>query len=209
VTPWIALDIETASRPEWLATQVPAGLAPEEVPPWVAAHAGDGALSPWTGQVTAWAIATSDGAEESHCTGDEREALSLVYDALCDLNPAVIVAHNGDAFDFPFVRHRGIARRMPMLAAWFHQDKPWSGRLIDTAGPSWTPRPAHGRPRDGWLYSLDAVAGLVGVEPRPTIGGAEVPRAWYAGRFEEVRVKCLNDVRTLAEVYPRLAEARS
>lgn len=204
------LDVETSSQPVWLARQaVDAGVEPgPDTVLWIRQHASDGALTPCTGQVVCWAVAINDGEAVRSAVGDDELALlTSLRETLNELRPPTIVAHNGHTFDFPFLRYRALRLGLPTLAKGLWQDKPWDGRLVDTADPSWSPRPA--RPTKGWEYNLDSIAEMFGIERPPTLPGAEVPRAWYERRWDEIEAHCQDDVRTLKMVYPRLAEGRS
>jgi DNA polymerase elongation subunit (family B) len=204
------LDIETGSRTAWLAEQaIIAGAKPQDAPVYCEAHAADGALSPTTGQIVCWAVAVdNDQLDVFSAVGtDESELLTQLSAVLNDLRPDHIVAHNGHGFDFPFIRARALALRMPRLAKGMWQSKPWEDRLIDTADPTWTPRPH--RPVKGWEYSLDALAELFGIQRPTTLPGSAVPLAWYRGELEPIREHCIDDVVTLRALFPRLAEGRA
>lgn len=204
------IDIETASQPAWLARQaVDAGVEPgPDTILWIREHAGDGALAPCTGQVVCWAVAVDDGeVVRSNCGHDEVKLLEGLRGALNELRPHQIVAHNGHTFDFPFLRYRALRLGMPKLAKGLWQEKPWGGRLVDTGDPSWFPRP--NRPQKGWEFNLDHIAEMFGIGRPTTLPGADVPRAFYEQRWDEIEAHCRDDVRTLRLVYPRLAEGRS
>ena len=214
----IFLDIETASHPVWLAREAAKAGATD----WAAYaldHAGDGALSPWRGIVTCWSVLDRVGSTTRVTVSADDEAASL--GELSDLlrphhvegrkgAPIVgrdpIVTHNGAAFDWPFLRVRGLRCGVPSLAARLWQAKPWSGDLIDTASPDWSPRPPHSA--KGWEYSLDAWADSFGIVRPEQLPGSECPAAWYRGEYDRVAHHCADDVRVLREVYLRLAAGR-
>lgn len=204
------IDIETASQPAWLARQaVNAGVEPgPDTVLWTREHASDGATSPFSGQIVCWAIAIDEHETVwSMVSDNELELLKAFRDQLNELRPVKLVAHNGHGFDFPFIRCRALRADLPTLARGFWQDKPWGTRLIDTAEPSWAPRPR--RTERGWEYSLDALADLLGITRVHTLAGADVPRAWYERRWDEIEAHCRDDVRTLRAVYPKLAAGRA
>lgn len=203
------LDIETASRPDWLIQQVKVNpeWRSEDFAAWVDEHAADGALSAWTGQVVCWAVATDDGREWNECGYDERAMLVELLDLLSELRPAQIVIHNGHEFDVPFLRLRALALKLPRLAKGLWTAKPWDEKVVDTAGPTWFPRPPHAR--KGWEFNLDAIAELLEIHRPPTLPGSRVPAAWYRGDLDSIRTHCLDDVRTLRLVHPALAEGRA
>lgn len=206
----VFVDIETSSRPAWLAEQARiAGAKPADVPMYLEEHAGDGALSPSTGQVVCWAVAADNDQLDvfSACGEDEKELLTQLSAVLNDLRPRHIVAHNGHGFDFPFIRFRAFACGLPRLAKGFWQAKPWDGRLIDTADPSWAPRPP--RMVKGWEFSVDALAEMFGMQRPVTLPGSAVPLAWFRGQHETIREHCIDDVVTLRDLFPRLAEGRA
>jgi hypothetical protein len=194
------LDIETASSPAWLAKQ-------EE-----GTNANAGAKNPFSGIVTCWVVILPDGTEESWVAPDptaERDGLVKLQDLLCVTPSFPLIAHNGTDFDYPFIRCRALAHNLPRLARRVHKPKPWgSESLIDTAHPEWAPRPQ--RAEKGWLYSVTALADLMGIPHDPeSIPSKEIPAAWYAGRHAEVLAHCLDDARTLRLVAARLDEGRA
>lgn len=199
----IIFDIETASQPLWLGQQaISAGV---DGPTYCLDHAGDGALSPATGQVIAFAAIIDDSAPVALCHHDERVILDRIDDLVGKYD--VVVAHNGHSFDFPFLRARALHHGLPALAAKFWQAKPWDGRLVDTTDPSWCPRPQ--RPTKGWGYSLDMMAALLGVErDAESIPSGDVPLAWYRGDYEAVCQHVLDDCVTLHRVYKLLLAGR-
>lgn len=203
------LDIETCTDPAWLFEQARTA-APLDLQAWLRSHAADGALSPWTGWCCCWAVAVGGEGDRvwSWSGADERAGLLELLDVLREAHPTPIVTHNGSAFDLPFLRLRALRYGLPDLARLLYQDKPRSGRLVDTADPSWVPRPA-GSARKGWEYSLDAVAELLGVARKPTLPGRDVPLAAFEGRWDEIREHCEDDVVTLRRVYPLLAAGRA
>lgn len=197
--PWAAfLDIETAALPTvLLARAQAAGIAPADLPSWVLKHASAGALSALTGGVVAWAVVDSRGGEDAivlnAAVASERELLEQLAQRL--RGAGQIFTFNGASFDIPFLRARALAVGVPELARILWQSKPWDGRLIDAAGPDWCPRPPGPGGHKGW--TLDAAAALFGVTRPPSLPGAEVPAAFYAGRLDEIRAHVLDDVRTL------------
>jgi hypothetical protein len=222
-------DIETCTGPtKWWDLVLDAGLAAgsEE---WVREHAGDHALCSYDGIITCWSAATwhvsadhpltmtqSDSAviyagpvpapEHENLVPDEVELLArLARYVGGDVFP--IVAHNGNSFDFDFVRARAVAAGMPRLAAKFWQEKPWSGRLVDTADPSWSPRGLVKGRRS--MPTLDRLATLCGVKRPPQVSGKETPAEWMLGRWESVLHHCRDDVMTLGIVTAKLLEARN
>lgn len=219
--PTAYIDIETATAPRVLQAammavsfthHVASEAGAAERAAWLAEHAGDEALSPIRGRVICWAVATSDGRERVQVDrtpgGDERSLLAELLDVLTRWSPARFVAHNGNGFDFPFLRARSLAHGLDPLAAMLWQDKPWDGLLVDTLDPSWCPRPPRGAgAMEGW--SLDGLAELLGIERQPTTPGVEVPAAWYRQQFDAIEAHCLDDVRTLREVTRRLAAGRN
>jgi DNA polymerase elongation subunit (family B) len=164
-----------------------------------------GALSPWAGRVT-WAC-LHDGRDLvlSVGGGPEVDLLEALDEALAR-HRGPVVAHNGHGFDFPFLRLRAMACGLSGLARRLHQDKPWSGRLVDTA--TMVPMP-HGRVAKGWYSSAERLAALVGVEVRPTRPASEMHAAWWAGEHDDIRLHCEEDVRVLAALWPVLQAATS
>lgn len=206
------LDIETATQPEVLR-HLALGVqvdGPQGVVAWTAEHAADRALDPHGGRVICWALVTSEGHEDSWIdrsptATSEREGLEQLQESLAVARQ--VVAHNGHAFDFPFLRARAMSVGLPGLARQVWQAKPWDDRLVDTSDPSWCPRPVRGGSSE-WRWTLDALASLLGVHRPETIPGADVPAAWYAQRFDDILEHCRDDVRTLRAVHRRLAQGR-
>lgn len=215
------LDIETAPAPQTLWDGLRAALdavpgnysRPESIEQWALENAGSvwarGALTPQRGRVVVAAVCFDDSPEERAYYGDdEAQVLHGLDLILGQRTPRQIVAHNGGAFDFPFLRWRALALGIPSLARKLWQAKPWDDYLVDTAGPDWSPRPA--RPSRGWEYNLDALADMLGIERLDNpIPGSEVPLAWHDGRADEVVRHCLDDVRTLRAVHMALAQGRA
>jgi hypothetical protein len=206
------IDIETATDAAVLFERFAStGQPASTLAAWVQEHAADEALNPIKGRVVCWAVCTEDGREHvlslAECGFSEVVLLEGLVSWLDDADE--IVAHNGSGFDFPFLRARALAGRVPFLARLLNDTgKPWESRLVDTAHPSWSPRPATFKGK-GWGYSLDALAELLGIQRPPTTPGAEVPAAWYRGEIASVRAHCLDDVRTLRAVTRILRTGRS
>ena len=212
------LDIETTTAPRVIAAGLQAAglLAPptfllgdrsEAVVAWVNEHAADRARDPVGGVVVCWAVATSDDREIVRSGPVEADLLRELEDLLLDLDPSTIVAHFGHGFDFPFLRARGLACGLPVLARLLWSEKPWDTRLIDTTAPSWAPVPARGA-KPPWPVSLDLLAELLGIGRPLQLDGSQVPAAWYRGEIEEIEAHCLDDVRVLRRVTAILAEGR-
>jgi hypothetical protein len=209
----VYLDLETATQ-----SSVLAGMTPTEDDPrgesraeWLAEHAGDRALDPIGGRVVAWALATSDELQYVAVDeeGDGERKLLLALAELLDDDRhrhSVVVAHNGHGVDFPFLRMRALALGLPDLARRLHQDKPWSGRLVDTK--DWAPYPARGASK-GWSITLNSLAETFGITRPPTVQGKDIPAAWYRREFDAVRDHVLDDVRTLRAVARILAGGRT
>ena len=173
-------------------------------------------LDPLAGRVGLITIATGEaGVHVIDAADDERAGLTELkthiddhYNTLrgpYDIIPTLVwVGHNGISFDFPFLQIRALKHGLPLLAAEFHQDRPWDGTLIDTL--RWWPQMgSNGRPRG----TLDAICAHLGIERTDNpIDGSQVLDAYVSGHWADVVAHGVADVRDLREVYRVLAQMR-
>ena len=159
-----------------------------------------GSLSPMTGRIACISMAFDEEAVEViECAEDEAEGLFELGERL--RRPAIIVAHNGHGFDFEWLWKRCVKHRMPRLAVWFRQPKPWDDQLLDTL-MLWNNGARHKR------GTLDALCKFLDVERAPSaIDGAGVLDAYISGRWHEVVEHAAADIEDLREIYLRLKEA--
>lgn len=185
----------------------------------------DGALDSKRGSAVsiAWAIHDPKKKEKTRAVSigpddrilPERELLEGLGRALEEQTPEVIVAHNGDEFDFPFLLERLLLLELYEPARWFTGivpyatrrilQAPWpKARLVDTI-KAW-PSPGYGWDRKRG-HGLRALAGSIdATEEDPLeLGGSQVMPALIQGRPEFVHAHCRADVDQLLPAWARLA----
>jgi hypothetical protein len=200
VARWEAAEAERLAVALWNA-----GLAAEAAVDDARADAWDswkkGSLSPMTGRIACISMAWDDGAVEViECAEDEAGGLVEMGDRLS--RPAIIVAHNGHGFDFEWIWKRCMKHRLPRIAGWFRQAKPWDEQLIDTL-MIWNNGARHNK-----RGTLDALCKFLDVRRSPsTIDGSGVLDAYISGRWSEVVEHAAADIEDLREIYLRLKEA--
>ncbi|MDP6940208.1 MAG: hypothetical protein QF848_15395 [Planctomycetota bacterium] len=131
--------------------------------------------------------------------GDEKDILKKGWEIM-KAQPAGtnFVAHNGHAFDYPFIQLRAIKHGMMDMARFFSVGKPWESPLVDTM-VKW-PATGFGAKRSG--RSVDAIMEFLGDErPENPFTGADVLPAYVAGSDREIRMHCLDDLRCLLKIY--------
>jgi hypothetical protein len=143
---------------------------------------------------------------------DEADALLRLFGWLAHIgagstpaDPLVLVAHNGNGFDFPFLWRRAVllgVRPPPWYPA-PDEIRAWRGGAArqpcitaDTM-VTWT-----GSPKDH--VKLDTLARALGLRGKGEIDGSQVWDYVRDGRGEEVVRYCAHDIRMLREVHRRL-----
>ena len=112
----------------------------------------------------------------------------------------LVVTHNGNGFDLPFIRKRCIVHGIK-LPAWFPRDlKPWGTETFDTM-LQW----------DAKSYiSMDRLAKLFGISGKGDVDGSMVAEMWANGKQQEVVDYCIKgDVPTLREIHEHMMKALS
>lgn len=144
----------------------------------------------------------SDGGEANYIMhvkgliGTEKEILEAFVAAIEKANPSRICAHNGMAFDFPFICRRMLINRMALPNILnIGTKKPWEVAWDDTA-VMW-------KFADFKSYtSLITLCYVFGVEsPKQEIDGSQVAQAFLDGKIQTIKKYCMQDVRALIEVY--------
>jgi DNA polymerase elongation subunit (family B) len=112
---------------------------------------------------------------------------------------ALLCAHNGKEFDFPYIARRMIINRIPVPDLLNNAGKkPWEVRLLDTM--------------DLWKFgdyknytSLDLLTSVLGIPtPKDDIDGSQVAGIYYAeGDIERIVRYCEKDVLAIARVLLR------
>lgn len=110
---------------------------------------------------------------------------------------ALLCAHNGKEFDFPYLARRIIINGMSLPNALnLSGKKPWEVPHIDTM--------------DLWRFgdhksftSLELLANLLGIPtPKDDIDGSQVARVYYEEKnLERIRLYCEKDVLTTAQIF--------
>lgn len=111
-----------------------------------------------------------------------------------------LVAYNGAAYDFVWLRHRALRHGLYSLARRAHQAKPWSVKCLD-AYLLWS---GAGRGVRGKLHE---VARFLGIESDDTTTGKDVQALLDAGNLDAVKAHCAEDVRLLREIFACFAAA--
>jgi DNA polymerase elongation subunit (family B) len=112
---------------------------------------------------------------------------------------AVLCAHNGKEFDFPYIARRMIINRVPLPEILNNAGKkPWEVKLLDTM--------------DLWKFgdyknytSLDLLTSVLGIPtPKDDIDGSQVAGIFYTeGDIERIVRYCEKDVLAIARVLLR------
>jgi DNA polymerase elongation subunit (family B) len=134
---------------------------------------------------------------------DEKELLTEFAAMLTKFSKgkkdALLCAHNGKEFDFPYIARRMIINRIPIPELLNNAGrKPWEVRLLDTM--------------DLWKFgdyknytSLDLLTSVLGIPtPKDDIDGSQVAGIYYAeGDIERIVRYCVKDVLSIARVLLR------
>lgn len=110
---------------------------------------------------------------------------------------AILCAHNGKEFDFPYIGRRLLANGLPLPEILNTMGKrPWQSQHLDTM--------------ELWKFgdykhytSLNLLAALLGVPtPKDDIDGSEVARVYYEEKnVERIKIYCEKDVLTVAQIF--------
>jgi predicted PolB exonuclease-like 3'-5' exonuclease len=119
-----------------------------------------------------------------------------------------IAGWNTGGFDLPVLIYRALVHRIP-APAFYAIGEPGHGyrRRYDEAGHVDLMDVLSGYGA-GPRLSLDEMAAVLGIPGKGAMNGADVYDAWQAGRIDEIRQYCEEDVLTTALVYARYAEHR-
>lgn len=131
--------------------------------------------------------------------GDEVKMLENFASTCERVKPDLICAHNGKKFDFPFIIRRMLIHGIPLPSILnVGSAKPWEVKWLDTV-TEWQATDMK------YYVSLITLAYVFGLpSPKEELEGAEVPKAYYDGRIQDIAKYCLNDVATLINVYRRI-----
>ena len=158
------------------------------------------ALHPLHGRVLCVGIAKDEREPRVLWEDSELQTLELLDRGLAAYPDDSICAHNGQGFDFRFIRLRALKYGLKRLARRFYAEKPWEGCTEDTAILWAAPeRPAYANTNGGG--KLDDLAAFFGI-PRPEqIGGAKVLQAYAEGRRLDIIQHAADDVKVLRHVW--------
>jgi len=135
---------------------------------------------------------------------DEKELLKEFMNTMgliFNKNPKIqIVGHNIKGFDMPYLIKRSIIKRVEIPQQLHLQKlKPWENCLVDT-NEIWK--------FGGWNgASLSMICDLLEIpSPKENMYGGEVSEAYYAGRLEEIKDYCEDDVIGTMNVLLRMSD---
>lgn len=184
--PFVILDIETVPDPRW---ERPADK-PDAFPPT------------WAHRIVCVGTVTLDDmyrvTRSGTLVGGEATILEQVARGMGASRPT-IVTYNGRSFDLPVIMQRSLIHRVPQ--PWFYDDREmrirWSTqRHVDVCDQI---------AEQGAVKSvtLDAIAKACGLEGKRGVDGASVEAMFAAGKLDEIREYCLDDVRQTALLFLR------
>ncbi len=143
---------------------------------------------------------------EEEFYGHDEKAILLSFKNLISnkfyLNNKVLCAHNGKEFDFPYISRRMLIHniQLPSMLE-IAGKKPWEVKHLDTM--------------ELWKFgdyksytSLDLLAAVFNITtPKDDIDGSKVGETyWKNDDLQRIVVYCKKDVRTLCEIYMRIAQ---
>jgi hypothetical protein len=214
-TQTVFLDCETLPALEWTdgdkaraaRKAVPGTYSkPESIEKWIAENADDvwrrTALDPTRGRILAIGLAVDDGDvvieyNEGGSLAGERKLLEWLLPHIGGDVSSTWVAHNGQSFDFRWLKRRSAKHGLYDLSKAFHVNKPWESHLVDTLAV-WN---APDRPQGG-TGSMDSLCEFFGISRADNpISGAEVFDRWAAGDHEAIKAHLVDDVARLRDVY--------
>lgn len=143
---------------------------------------------------------------EEEFYGHDEKAILLSFKNLISnkfyLNNKVLCAHNGKEFDFPYISRRMLIHniQLPSMLE-IAGKKPWEVKHLDTM--------------ELWKFgdyksytSLDLLAAVFNITtPKDDIDGSKVGETyWKNDDLQRIVIYCKKDVRTLCEIYMRIAQ---
>lgn len=132
----------------------------------------------------------------------ERELLRGFFAELDDFRaenrvPPTLVGHNVSGFDIRWLWKRSIVLGIRPPAWWPVDARPWDADRVQDTMLMW--EGSKGR------ISQDRLARTLGIRGKGAIDGSQVADRWDAGEHEEIRLYCADDVRTVREIWCRIA----
>ncbi len=143
---------------------------------------------------------------EAEFYGHDEKAILISFKELISskfyLNTKVLCAHNGKEFDFPYISRRMLIHgiSLPSMLE-IAGKKPWEVRHLDTM--------------ELWKFgdyksytSLDLLAAVFNITtPKDDLDGSMVRETyWLKNDLERIVTYCKKDVRTLCEIFMRIAQ---
>ena len=143
---------------------------------------------------------------ETEFYGHDEKAIFISFKELISskfyLNTKVLCAHNGKEFDFPYISRRMLIHgiSLPSMLE-IAGKKPWEVRHLDTM--------------ELWKFgdyksytSLDLLAAVFNITtPKDDLDGSMVRETyWLKNDLERIVTYCKKDVRTLCEIFMRIAQ---
>lgn len=135
------------------------------------------------------------GDDENKILNDFSEMLGRRY--FTEKGGAILCAHNGKEFDFPYIARRMLIQGVELPAALDIQGKkPWEIQHLDTM--------------ELWKFgdykhytSLNLLAAVFGIPtPKDDIDGSQVAEVYYRdGDLERIKTYCEKDVLTVAHIF--------
>ncbi len=123
----------------------------------------------------------------------ERDLLQTFQNEIKTCNPVTWVGHNLKTFDAQWLWRKSVKYGLTDLARKIPRER-YSRNLIDTldlwAGPDYRDR-----------TSLDKIATFLGLQGKNGIDGSMVYDMWQAGRLQEIRDYCAQDVDLTRAIY--------
>lgn len=136
-----------------------------------------------------------------HRPGYEEWLLNEIRKSLTDMAGngygRLLVGHNILAFDRPFLRQRGIVKRVASHPLITTEVKPWDKGVVFDTMLAWTGSPA-------LRVSMDKLCHIFGIEGKGDIDGSKVWDTVKAGRIEEVAAYCKGDIERTRAIHSRL-----
>ena len=125
---------------------------------------------------------------------DELSVLTRLEEIIVGSQSTVFVAHNGLGYDFPVMQLRGMKHKLFTLSKRFYQEKPWSGKLVDTM-KLWPGT------RRGYVKLSEVMRFLdVDISENP-FDGSQVLPAFLRGDHEIIQKHALEDLKELEIAY--------
>jgi len=185
IAEWMRENREAEAEKSWLATSFDGALGQVCV---IGFAIGDD-------EPTAFAVEDLSGEEEVKLLEDFFAMLRGMH-STHGTRP-VLIGHNSNGFDIPFLWKRAIVRGVPP-PLWFPRDpKPWGDATFDTM-LQWY---GSGQKAGG---SMERLCRALGIPGKGDISGADVWPMVRDGQIKQVAEYCIGDVRRTRDIYRRI-----